>query len=125
MKIDFELLEKMVDAGASGAVVLAYLKDQHGRNEKRREADRMRKTTENKRNPSENLGIPRNSARFRKLSANDPASMDEAAWDQVLATYKTVGKWSRHAGPDPESPSCRCPPALLEKHGIKLPAGVQ
>jgi len=125
MKIDFELLEKMVDAGASGAVVLAYLKDQYGRDEKRRAADRMRKTLENNRKPSENLGIPGNSTRFRKVSAKDPAVMDAATWEQIVETYKKVGRWSRDAGPDPESPACRCPRELLEKHGIKPAEAVQ
>jgi hypothetical protein len=110
MKIDFEMLEKMVDAGASGAVVLAFLKEQYVKGEKRREADKLRKSAEN-------------SGNVRKAGGNVRKAV-ENNWDAILETYKTVGRWSRHAGPDPESPACRCPRELLEKHGIK-PAEVQ
>lgn len=114
MKIDFEMLEKMVEAGASGAVLLAFLKEQYVKGEKRREADKLRKSSEN-------------SGKLRKAGGNVRKTMEavENNWDSIIETYKKVGQWSRHAGPDPESPACRCPRELLEKHGIKLAEGVQ
>lgn len=42
-------------------------------------------------------------------------------WDAVLKTYKAIGHWSRDAGPDLQSPACRCPPEFLEKYGLTLP----
>jgi hypothetical protein len=52
-----------------------------------------------------------------RKAVGPPPPMD---WDAVLTTYKKVGHWSRDAGPDLESPACRCPPEFLEKHGLKL-----
>lgn len=42
----------------------------------------------------------------------------ETYWAAVIASYKRFGRWNRYAGPDPESPACRCPRELLIKHGI-------
>lgn len=48
-----------------------------------------------------------------------PTKTDAAFdWDSVMKTYRRTGFWSPQAGPDPESPACRCPPDILEKHGI-------
>jgi hypothetical protein len=40
-------------------------------------------------------------------------------WNVVIELYKRTGHWSRWAGPDPESPACKAPPDLLEKHGLR------
>lgn len=53
MKIDLDLIEKMVTAGASGAVILAYLRDVDSKQAPRRAADRKRKGAENERKPAE------------------------------------------------------------------------
>ena len=46
-----------------------------------------------------------------------PTKMDAAFdWDAVIRTYHKTGYWSPQAGPDPESPACRCPREILEKH---------
>ena len=46
----------------------------------------------------------------------------ETNWDAICATYKKLGIWSKHApGNGPDSPSCLCPPEILEKHGIAAP----
>jgi len=43
----------------------------------------------------------------------------EVDWDAVCESYKKYGIWSKHApGNDPGSPSCLCPPEILEKHGL-------
>ena len=54
MKIDFEMLDGMVAAGASGAVIVDYLRRIDGRREKRRAADRVRKHGGKKRKASGN-----------------------------------------------------------------------
>jgi hypothetical protein len=41
-------------------------------------------------------------------------------WDAVLTGYKKFGHWSRDAGPDLDSPACRCPPEMLEKYGLSV-----
>jgi hypothetical protein len=50
-----------------------------------------------------------------------PAVSGNAApdWNVVIELYKRTGHWSRWAGPDPESPACKAPPDLLEKHGLR------
>jgi hypothetical protein len=53
MKINMPLIEKMVEAGASGAVVLAYLQMLHVKHEPRKAADRVRKRAEKVRKPTE------------------------------------------------------------------------
>lgn len=40
-------------------------------------------------------------------------------WDSVIEMFKKTGHWSRYAGPDPDSPACRAPLHLLEKHGLR------
>lgn len=39
-------------------------------------------------------------------------------WDAVLTTYKRMGIWSKHAGPDLDSPECRAPADMLAKYGF-------
>jgi len=39
-------------------------------------------------------------------------------WEAVVRTYHKTGYWSPQAGPDPESPACKCPREILEKHAI-------
>lgn len=41
-------------------------------------------------------------------------------WDNVVSFYARTRRWSRGAGPDPDSPACRAPPDILKKHGIQL-----
>lgn len=45
---------------------------------------------------------------------------DDLNWDQVLTDFKKFGRWSKWAGPDLESPSCRAPKEMLEKHGLEI-----
>jgi hypothetical protein len=47
-------------------------------------------------------------------------TMQSAAfdWEAVVRTYHKTGYWSAQAGPDPESPACRCPREILEKHAM-------
>lgn len=49
MKIDLDLIEKMVAAGASGSVVLAYLRDLDQKQAPKRAKERTRKNAENAR----------------------------------------------------------------------------
>jgi len=57
--------------------------------------------------------------------ANQPLSPTERVkieaavdMDQTAEFYKKTGVWSRHAGPEPGQTGCKCPPEILEKHGI-------
>ncbi len=40
-------------------------------------------------------------------------------WDNALSFWKRTGRWTRDAGPDPDSPACRAPPELLDKYGLR------
>lgn len=42
----------------------------------------------------------------------------EMNWDQICDSYIRFKRWSKWAGPDPESPACRCPKDVLVRHGI-------
>jgi hypothetical protein len=46
------------------------------------------------------------------------ADQDDINWDAVLTTYKRMGIWSKHAGPDLDSPECRAPADMLAKYGF-------
>lgn len=46
------------------------------------------------------------------------ADQDDINWDAVLTTYKRMGIWSKHAGPDLDSPECRAPREMLAKYGL-------
>ena len=48
----------------------------------------------------------------------EQAEEGDAFWDAVLNSFKRFGVWSKHAGPDLESPACRAPPEMLAKHGL-------
>jgi hypothetical protein len=41
-------------------------------------------------------------------------------WDSACAQWKSIGRWPRGYGNDPDSPACRAPPEILKKHGIQL-----
>jgi len=41
-----------------------------------------------------------------------PAPID---WEPIVRTWTKTGYWSHQAGPDPESPACRCPRDIIEK----------
>jgi len=43
---------------------------------------------------------------------------EETDWEAVCKSYKAFGKWSKWAGPDPDSEACRCPRDVLAKHGL-------
>src|SRR5581483_1496604 len=55
MKVDMDLLEKMVAAGASGAVVLAYLREQETKSVARRTADKERKREDRRRKAADRM----------------------------------------------------------------------
>lgn len=66
MKIDFDMLDKMVAAGASGAVVVAYLREQDARKAGKRAADKTRiagKRTAKRATRRDNLPTPSDNAR--------------------------------------------------------------
>jgi len=52
-----------------------------------------------------------------------PEEFTEADWDGIVSFYARSGRWSRGAGPDPMSPACVCPKAILEKHEINPATG--
>lgn len=58
----------------------------------------------------------------RYADYEEPAITDDPStdrfWDDVLTTYKKFGRWSRWAGPDLDSPACKCPREMLEKYGL-------
>lgn len=56
MKIDLDAIESMVSAGATGAVILAYLRCQEAKQRPKLEADRKRKSGGKKRKPAETDG---------------------------------------------------------------------
>lgn len=60
-----------------------------------------------------------NQQRYADLVEHTPVAEPEMHWDAILTTYKRFGHWSKYAGPDPDSPACRCPHELLVKHGIR------
>lgn len=39
-------------------------------------------------------------------------------WENLAAFWARTGRWQRGAGPEPGLGGCRCPPEILEKHGI-------
>ncbi len=60
-----------------------------------------------------------NQKRFEDYAKAEDAEPNlEKFWDDVLTSYKKFGIWSRWAGPEPQSPACKCPRELLEKHGL-------
>ncbi len=60
-----------------------------------------------------------NQQRFQDAAVSsfgDPVPLD---WDPIVRTWVKTGYWSHQAGPDPESPACRCPRAIIEKHSAE------
>jgi hypothetical protein len=47
----------------------------------------------------------------------------DADWDKAASFYARGGHWFRDHGPDPTSPACQCPEAILEKYGINPDTG--
>lgn len=47
-----------------------------------------------------------------------PMTAEEVNWDEVLATFKKIGHWSKWAGPDLSSPACRAPLEMLAKYDL-------
>jgi hypothetical protein len=45
-----------------------------------------------------------------------PTQMD---WEKACAFFKANGKWFRDYGPEPGLTGCRCPPEILERHGLQ------
>jgi hypothetical protein len=60
-----------------------------------------------------------NQQRYADSAEVAPSAEPDQHWDAILDSYKRFNHWSRHAGPDPDSPACRCPVELLVKHGIR------
>lgn len=61
-----------------------------------------------------------NSEDFVESAVSSFDATAELDWDAVLTSYKKFGQWSRHAGPDLDSPACRAPKEMLEKYGLEL-----
>jgi hypothetical protein len=38
--------------------------------------------------------------------------------EQAVKMFARIGKWSRHAGPEPGMLGCRASPELLAQHGL-------
>lgn len=45
-------------------------------------------------------------------------------WDQIASFWVRTGRWQRGYGPEPGMGGCRCPPDILEKHGIDPATGM-
>ncbi len=60
-----------------------------------------------------------NQQRYADSAGHAPDTGPDEHWDAILDSYVRFGHWSKYAGPGPDSPACRCPRALLEKHGIR------
>lgn len=55
------------------------------------------------------------------FEASQPdGDLSEREWHDVAKTFSKTGHWSRHAGNDPSSPGCRCPPEILTQYGITM-----
>jgi len=54
-----------------------------------------------------------------------PFTPTEADWDAAAARFaKNSSSWSRQLGPEPGMGGCRCPAAILERHGIDPKTGM-
>ena len=57
--------------------------------------------------------------RQKPVSAAAAAPVDKTLfWEQACTTFKKFNRWHIDAGPDPDSPACKCPPEILQKHGL-------
>lgn len=45
-------------------------------------------------------------------------------WDNIASFWVRAGRWQRGHGPEPGMGGCRCPPEILEKHGIDPATGM-
>jgi hypothetical protein len=52
----------------------------------------------------------------RKSLHDGPIEID---WDIACQQWKSIKRWPKGYGNDPESPACRAPPEILRKHGIQ------
>lgn len=99
MKIDFELLGKLVDAGASGAVVLAFLREKHDRKAPRRVADVKRKRAEKVRKDADQSGMGADSS---ANTVRDEASLTDTPRARLFREAKpallTLGIANSRAG---------------------------
>lgn len=62
-----------------------------------------------------------NQARWEDQPAGSVVQISDGAgidWDAVLTSFKRFGVWSKHAGPDLDSPECRVPADMLAKYGL-------
>ncbi len=94
MKIDLDLIEKMVAAGASGSVVLAYLRDLDAKAAPVRAKDKVRKRTERKRT---NVDIPRTSADTDRQEATLTDTPRARLFREGSAVLMTMGRTERAA----------------------------
>lgn len=60
-----------------------------------------------------------NQQRYGDVSAAEATPRIEDHWVTVLESYRRFKIWSRYAGPDPDSPACRCPLPLLQQYGLR------
>lgn len=58
----------------------------------------------------------RTAPRLELSKAPATSPLTETDWNGACKLYAATGRWSHQFGPDPTSPACRCPPAILEKH---------
>jgi hypothetical protein len=59
-----------------------------------------------------------NQQRFVDFAAAAFEPPEDLDWRSVCETFKKIGHWSKHAGNDPSSPGCRCPPEILAEFGL-------
>jgi len=52
----------------------------------------------------------------------EPVAAAEIEIESAIKLFAKIGRWSRHAGPEPGQIGCRAPPELLAKYGL-LPDG--
>jgi hypothetical protein len=62
-----------------------------------------------------------NQQRYADCADSLPAAAADQTfpWDTVISNFKKWGRWSPQAGPDPDSPACRCPREILQRHGLR------
>lgn len=60
-----------------------------------------------------------NQQRFADMGTVKTFGVAPLDWEAVCLTYRKFKLWSKWAGPDPDSPACRCPADILIKHGLR------
>jgi hypothetical protein len=88
MKIDFDMIEKMVDAGASGAVILALLRAQYERKGPRRAKDKVRKRDAKVRKDAESEWKPSEQERNEATLSDTPRARLFREGKPALLTLK-------------------------------------